>query len=115
MLICISLFLLGRIHMETARGGSRRVAKSLQESILIAFDLKWKVSLSNRNFATLLVLPLTAASLIELSFLKFYTILKDPKLKLSFIAMCGFYKKTHSVLNLQLRNALLKLYCTILS
>ena len=35
------------------RGGSRRVAKSLQESILIAFDFIWKVLLSDRIFATL--------------------------------------------------------------
>ena len=40
------------------RGGSRRVAKFLQESILIVFDFIWKILLSSRNFATLLDLPL---------------------------------------------------------
>ena len=34
-------------------GGYRRVAKCLQESVLIVFDL-WKVCLSDMNFATLL-------------------------------------------------------------
>ena len=32
--------------------------KFLQESILIAFDFIWKIWLSDRNFATLLDLPL---------------------------------------------------------
>ena len=32
------------------RGGSRRVAKPLWESILIAFDLIWKILLCDRNF-----------------------------------------------------------------
>ena len=36
------------------RGRSRRIAKFLQESILIAFDFIWKVLLSGINFATLL-------------------------------------------------------------
>ena len=40
------------------RGGSRKVAKSLQESILIDFDFIWKVLLSHRSFATLLDPPL---------------------------------------------------------
>ena len=39
-------------------GESRRVAKFLQESILITFDFMWKVLLSDRDFATLLDLPL---------------------------------------------------------
>ena len=39
------------------RGGSRRVAKFLQESILIAFDFTWKVLLSDRNFAKFLDPP----------------------------------------------------------
>ena len=34
-------------------GGSKRVAKFLQESFLIVFDLIWKVLLSDRNFVTL--------------------------------------------------------------
>ena len=41
------------------RDGSRWVAKSLQESILIDFDFIWKVLLSNRNFATLIDPPLS--------------------------------------------------------
>ena len=45
-------------HACAIRGGSRRVAKFLQESILIAFDFIWKVLLSDRNFATLLDPPL---------------------------------------------------------
>ena len=44
-------------HNHT-RGRSRRIAKSLQESILIAFDFIWKEFLSDRNLATLLDLPL---------------------------------------------------------
>ena len=40
------------------RGGSRRVAKFLRESILIAFDFIWKVVLSDRSFATLLDPPM---------------------------------------------------------
>ena len=44
------------------KGGSRRVAKCLQESILIAFDFILKVLpkvlLSDRIFATLLDVPL---------------------------------------------------------
>ena len=42
-----------------ARGGSRRVAKFLLESIIIAFDLIWKVWFSDINFATLLDPPLS--------------------------------------------------------
>ena len=45
---------------ERARGGSRRVANFLQESILIAFDFIWKVMLSDTNFATLPDPPLRA-------------------------------------------------------
>ena len=45
---------------KTSRVGSRRVAKFLQERILIAIDLIWKVWLSDRNFATLLDPPLTS-------------------------------------------------------
>ena len=33
-----------------SRGGSRKVAKSLQESVLIAFDFIWKVLESDRNY-----------------------------------------------------------------
>ena len=44
-----------------SRGGSRRVAKFLQESILITFDLIWKVLLSDRNFAN----PSRSASVIQ--------------------------------------------------
>ena len=40
------------------KGGSRVVPKFLQESILIAFDLIWKVLLSDKNFATPLDPPL---------------------------------------------------------
>ena len=40
------------------RGGSSRVAKSLQESILITFDFIWKVMLSDRYFSALLDPPL---------------------------------------------------------
>ena len=40
------------------RGGSRRVAKILQENTLIVFDFIWIVLLSDRNFATLLDPPL---------------------------------------------------------
>ena len=47
------------------RGGSRRVAKFLQESILIALDFIWKVLLSDRNFATLLGPPLYFSSVID--------------------------------------------------
>ena len=39
------------------RGGSKRVARFLQESTLIALDFIWKVLLSDRNFATLLDPP----------------------------------------------------------
>ena len=35
-------------------GGSRWVAKCLQESVLIVFNFIWKVCLSDMNFATLL-------------------------------------------------------------
>ena len=41
------------------RDGYRRVEKFLQESVLIAFDLLWKVLLPDRNFATLLDPPLS--------------------------------------------------------
>ena len=44
--------------LEQCRGGSRRVAKFLQESILIVFDFIWKVLLSDRNFANPLNPPL---------------------------------------------------------
>ena len=37
---------------DTTTGGCKRVAKLLQESILIAFEFIWKVLLSDRNFAT---------------------------------------------------------------
>ena len=40
------------------RGGSRRVGKVLQESVLIAFDFIWIVLLSDKNFAILLDPPL---------------------------------------------------------
>ena len=36
------------------RGGSRKVAKSLQESIIIAFDFIWKILLFDKNFVILL-------------------------------------------------------------
>ena len=48
-------------NLLTLRDGSRRVAKLLQESILIAFNFIWKVLLSERNFATPLDPPLTLA------------------------------------------------------
>ena len=38
------------VEKPHTRGGSRRVAKFLQESILIAFDLVWKLLLSDTNF-----------------------------------------------------------------
>ena len=44
---------------KTIRGGSRRVAKFLQESISIAFDFIWNVLFSDRNFDTLLDVSLT--------------------------------------------------------
>ena len=46
------------IWFDISRGGSRRVAKLLQESILIAFDSIWRVLLSGKNFATLIDPPL---------------------------------------------------------
>ena len=48
-----------KLGWKKDRGGSRRVAKYLQESILITFDLIWKSLLFDRHFATLLLdLPL---------------------------------------------------------
>ena len=44
-------------------GGSRWVAKFLQESTLITFDFIWKVFLSDRNFDTLLDQPLVNSRL----------------------------------------------------
>ena len=40
------------------RSRSRRIAKFLRESVLIAFDFIWRVLLSDKNFATLLDPPL---------------------------------------------------------
>ena len=50
-------------HGKSIRGRSRRVAKFLQERILIAFDFIWKVSQlsDDRNFATLLDPRMTKA------------------------------------------------------
>ena len=45
-------------NYKEIRGVSRRVAKFLLESILIAFDFIWKLLPSDRNFATLLDPPL---------------------------------------------------------
>ena len=48
----VSRVLIKRVLM-LVRGGSKRVAKFLQENIFIAFDFIWRVLLSDRNFATL--------------------------------------------------------------
>ena len=45
-----------------SRGGSRWVAKLLQESILIVFDFIRKASLSDKNFATLLDPPMKSTA-----------------------------------------------------
>ena len=50
------------------RGRCGRPANFLQESILIAFDFIWKVLLIDRNFATLLDLPLPMILLFNLYF-----------------------------------------------
>ena len=42
------------------------MTKFLQENIIIAFDLIWKVLLSGRNFAALLNLPLDRSVIITL-------------------------------------------------
>ena len=44
---------------QSGRGGSRKAAKLLKVSILIAFAIIWKVLLSNRNVATFLDPPLS--------------------------------------------------------
>ena len=62
------------------RGGSRRVAKFLQKSTLIALDLIWKVLLSDRNFATLLVPPL------------YFSIVIDPLIDLLIDSNCSYWR-----------------------
>ena len=56
------------------RGGSRRVAKFLQESILIAFDFLWKVLLPDRNVATLPDSPLV----FTMNYIGSFALLLDP-------------------------------------
>ena len=51
MTVFLSPLYTNQITKKTSRGGSRRVAKVLQESILITFNFIWKVLLSDRNFA----------------------------------------------------------------
>ena len=55
-----SFFRVPFILYMVSRGGSRRVEKFLQESILIAFDFIWKVLHSTRKFATLLDPPMVS-------------------------------------------------------
>ena len=56
---------------KSLKDGSGRVAKFLQESILISFDFIWKVLLSDKNFATLLDPPLISYKRYHKRYLKF--------------------------------------------
>ena len=51
-----------------SRGGSRRVGKYLQESILIALDFIWKVLLSDQSYRIFLFIYKTQRKLTDWGF-----------------------------------------------
>ena len=67
---CKLLLLECSLEHVSNRGGSRGVAKYLQEGILISFDFILKVLLSVRNFATLLDPSAVKYQLVTISSLK---------------------------------------------